>query len=223
MTLREQENKGGKGLVFVVSAPSGAGKTTLVRRVMQEVQGLRFSVSCTTRLPRSNERDGEDYHFVSPFVFQKMVEDGQFLEWAEVLGNRYGTPLVDIQALKAEGVDLTLDIDTQGAKKVKEKVRSSVFIYIFPPSMKHLEDRLVNRGLDSPHMIKFRLASAGKEIEEAHWYDYVIVNEKIEESVEKMKAVIIAERCREDKKVMFGEKEKKDGKDYGRGLSEKSE
>ncbi len=195
----------------------------MVKRVMQEVDGLRFSVSCTTRLPRSNEHEGEDYHFVSPFVFQKMVEDGQFLEWAEVLGNRYGTPRVDVQELKKEGVDLILDIDTQGAKKVKEKVGSAVFVCILPPSLKHLEDRLVSRGLDSPHMIQVRLASAGKEIEAAHWYDYVIVNEKIDEAVEKLKAVIIAERCREEKKVMFEEKEKKDGKDYGRRLSEKGE
>ena len=194
----------------------------MVKRVMQEVQGLRFSVSCTTRLPRSNEHDGEDYHFVSPFMFQKMIEDGQFLEWAEVLGNRYGTPLVDVRKLKEEGVDLILDIDTQGAKRVKEKVGSAVFIYILPPSMKHLEDRLVSRGLDSPHMIQVRLASAGKEIGEAHWYDYVIVNEKIEESILKLKAIIVAERCREEKKAMFGEKEKQDGKDYGGGLSEKS-
>jgi guanylate kinase len=116
--LRGQTDKGGRGLVFVVSAPSGAGKTTLVRKVMAEVPGLRFSVSYTTRLPRSNERDGEDYHFVSPTMFQRMVEDGQFLEWAEVLGNRYGTLLMDIKGLKSEGVDLILDIDTQGAKKL---------------------------------------------------------------------------------------------------------
>jgi guanylate kinase len=204
--LQGETDPGGRGLVFVVSAPSGAGKTTLVRKVMKEVPGLRFSVSCTTRLPRSNERDGEDYHFVSPSVFQRMVEDGQFLEWAEVLGNRYGTPLVDIQRLKSERVDLILDIDTQGARKVKEKVDSAVLIYIFPPSIKQLEDRLVNRGLDSPHMIKFRLASAGKEIGEAHWYHYVIVNEKIEEAVEKLKAIIVAERCREEKNLILGEK-----------------
>jgi guanylate kinase len=219
--FQRQTDKGGRGLVFVVSAPSGAGKTTLVRKVMEEVPGLRFSVSYTTRLPRSNERDGKDYHFVSPIMFQRMVEDGQFLEWAEVLGNRYGTPLMDIKGLKSEGVDLILDIDTQGAKKVKENVDSAVLIYIFPPSMKHLEDRLVSRGLDSPDMIKCRLASGRKEIEEAHWYHYVIVNERIEDAVEKLKAIIIAERCREEKNLFLGEKEKTYGKNYGRGLFEK--
>jgi guanylate kinase len=222
VSLQDPEKKGGKGLVFVVSAPSGAGKTTLVKRVMEEVPGLRFSVSCTTRLPRSNERDGEDYQFVSPSVFQRMVEEGQFLEWAEVLGNRYGTPLTAIEQLQSGGVDLILDIDTQGARKVKEKVDSAVLVYIFPPSLKQLEERLVNRGLDSPHMIKFRLARAGKEIEEAHWYHYVIINEKVEEAVEKLKAIIVAERCREEKRIMFGEKEKRDGKNYGRGLLEES-
>jgi len=221
VSLEEQKNKGGKGLVFVVSAPSGAGKTTLVRKVMQEVPGLRFSVSYTTRLPRSNERDGEDYRFVSPSMFQRMVEDGQFLEWAEVLGSRYGTPLMDMNRFKSEGVDLIVDIDTQGAKKVREKVDSAVLIYIFPPSMKHLEDRLVSRGLDSPDMIKVRLASARKEIEEARWYHYVIVNERIEDAVEKLKAIIIAERCRGEKNLLLGEKEKSYGKNYGRGLFEK--
>ena len=210
----------GKGLVFVVSAPSGAGKTTLVKKVMQELPGLRFSVSCTTRSPRSSERDGEDYHFVSPSVFEKMVAGGQFLEWAEVLGNRYGTPLTDARRLESEGVDLILDVDTQGAKTVKERIESAVLIYVLPPSVKDLEDRLVNRALDSPEMIKFRLASAGKEIEEAHWYHYVIVNERIEDAAEKLKAIIIAERCRKEKNLIFGGKENKYGKDYGGRLPE---
>jgi guanylate kinase len=202
----EQMQGRGKGLIFIISAPSGTGKTTLVRGVMEQLPDLRFSVSYTTRSPRANEREGEDYYFVSPSVFQKMVERGEFLEWAEVLGNRYGTALASVNQLASKGMDLILDIDTQGAKKVKEKVEQTVLIYILPPSLEALRERLVKRGLDSPEMIKFRLANARRDIEEAHWYHYVIVNERIGDAVEKLKAIIIAERCRRDKSFILEEK-----------------
>lgn len=197
--------KGG-GLVFIISAPSGAGKTTLLRRVLEELPGLRYSVSYTTRPPRAKEREGEDYHFVSPSVFQMMVERDEFLEWAEVLGNRYGTPREDMEALRSEGTDLVLDIDTQGAKKAIEKVDHPVLIYILPPSLKALQERLVKRGLDSPEMIQFRLANAQKDMEEARWYHYVIVNEKFEETVEKLKAIVMAERCKMEKPSVLEKK-----------------
>jgi len=193
----------GRGLVFIISGPSGTGKTTLLRKVMKELPGLRFSVSYATRQPRANEREGEDYHFVSPFVFQKMAETGEFLEWAEVLGNRYGTARKNMKALESEGADLILDIDTQGAKKVIETVDHTVLIYILPPSLKTLRERLVNRGLDSSAMIQFRLAKAKKDMEEARWYHYVILNDRIEETVEKLKAIIIAERCRKRKNALL--------------------
>jgi guanylate kinase len=192
----------GRGLIFIISAPSGAGKTTLVRRVMEQLPNLGFSVSYTTRPPRANERDGEDYHFVSPAVFQEMVERDEFLEWAEVLGNRYGTARVNVEALESEGHDLMLDIDTQGAKKVIEKIDHTVLIYVLPPSLKILEDRLLNRGLDSPEMIRFRLASARRDMEEAHWYHYLIINERIEDAVGRFKAIIIAERRRKKKLIL---------------------
>jgi len=127
------------------------------------------------------------------------VERDEFLEWAEVLGNRYGTARENIKDLGSEGVDLILDIDTQGAKKVIEKVDRTVLIYILPPSMKALQERLLKRGLDSPEMIQFRLANAAKDMEEARWYHYVIVNERIEDTVEKLKAIILAERCNRGK------------------------
>ncbi len=205
----------GAGLAFIISAPSGAGKTTLLREVMSQLPGLQFSVSYTTRPPRVNERDGEDYHFVSPSVFQKMVERDEFLEWAEVLGNRYGTVRENIKALQSEGVDLILDIDTQGAKKVKEKVDHAVLIYILPPSLKVLHKRLVTRGLDSPEMIKFRLANAKKDMEEAHWYHYAIVNEKVEDTVEKLKAIMVAERCKKKKDLILEKKLKQWEEDHG--------
>ena len=194
-----------KGLIFIISAPSGSGKTTLVRNVMEQLPGLQFSVSYTTRSPRANECEGKDYHFISPSVFQKMVERGEFLEWAEVLGNRYGTARANVDTLESEGINLILDIDTQGAKKVMEKVDHAVLIYILPPSLKALEERLVKRGLDSPEMIRFRLANARRDIEEAHWYHYIIINERIEDAVEKLKAIITAERCRKEKNFILEE------------------
>src|SRR4030042_6786349 len=124
----EQEMRGkGGGLIFIISAPSGAGKTTLVKEVIKQVAGLQFSVSFTTRLPRPNEKEGEDYHFVSHSVFQKMVERNEFLEWAEVLGNRYGTPRPDLKKMEMEGVAFILDVDTQGAKKVVKERSEPLF------------------------------------------------------------------------------------------------
>jgi guanylate kinase len=191
----------GMGLVFIISAPSGTGKTTLVRKVMEQLPGLRFSVSYTTRPPRANEQEGEDYHFVSPSLFQEMIERDEFLEWAEVLGNRYGTPKIDRKVLELEGVDLILDIDTQGAKRVREKMDSAVSIYLLPPSMEALEERLTKRGLDSPEMIRFRLSHAKRDMEEAHGYQYIVVNDKMEETVERLKAIIIEERDRKKKEI----------------------
>jgi guanylate kinase len=219
----QETDKKGRGLVFVISAPSGAGKTTLLTRVMKEVPGLRFSISYTTRSPRSNEQEGRDYHFVSPSVFEKMVERNEFLEWAEVLGNRYGTARINVSALESERVDLLLDIDTQGAKKVRERVDRSVFIFLLPPSPRLLEERLVKRGEDPPERIRYRLANAMKEVSEAPSYDYVIVNEQVEEAVRQLKAIILAERCRKHKDSILEEKmkqwEEQDGKNYRGRLS----
>jgi guanylate kinase len=205
----------GVGLIFIISAPSGTGKTTLVREVIQKLPGLQFSVSFTTRLPRPNEKEGEDYHFVSHSTFQKMVEKNSFLEWAEVLGNRYGTPRPDFKKLELEGVDLILDIDTQGAKKVMKEIGQPVLIYLLPPSLKVLKERLVNRGGDSLEMVKFRLSNARRDIEEAHGYHYVIVNDSMENAVKKLKSIIIAERCRRGKDLILEENkrewEEKDG------------
>jgi guanylate kinase len=198
----------GVGLIFIISAPSGTGKTTLVREVMDRLPGLQFSVSYTTRLPRPNEKDGEDYHFVSHFVFQKMVERDDFLEWAEVLGNRYGTPRPDLKKLESEETDLILDIDTQGAKKALKEIHQPILIYLLPPSLKVLRERLINRGVDSIEMVKYRLSNARRDMEESHWYHYVIVNDRIEDAIEKLKAIIIAERCRKIKDLIL-EKNKK--------------
>ncbi len=213
--FKDEVKEKGSGLIFVISAPSGTGKTTLVKEVMQRVPGLRFSVSYTTRLPRPNEKDGEDYVFVSHSTFQKMIEKNEFLEWAEVLGNRYGTPRPDLKRLESEGVDLILDIDTQGAKKVTEEVKQPILIYLLPPSLKVLRERLINRRVDSLESIKFRLSNARKDMEEACRYHYVIINDKIEDTVEKLRSIIVAERCRRLKDVILEENrrqwEEKDG------------
>jgi guanylate kinase len=189
----------GVGMVFVVSAPSGAGKTTLVHRVMETVPGLRFSVSYTTRPPRVTETDGVDYHFVSIERFQSMIDRGAFLEWAEVHGNLYGTERIDLRALESEEADLLLDIDTQGARKVAAEYSEAVFIFILPPSPAALRERLIRRGLDSPDRIGARLAGASAEVAEAERYDYVVLNNDVERATEELKAIIAAERCRRRK------------------------
>jgi len=193
----------GVGLIFIISAPSGTGKTTLVREVIQQLPGLRFSVSFTTRLPRPDEKEGEDYHFVSHSVFQKMVDKNEFLEWAEVLGNRYGSPRPDLKKMEIEGVDLILDIDTQGAKKVAKEISQPVLIYLLPPSLRVLKERLINRGMDSLERVKFRLSNARRDMEEAYGYQYVIVNDRIEDALEKLKSIMIAERCRRAKNIIL--------------------
>ena len=193
----------GVGLIFIISAPSGTGKTTLVREVIQQLPGLRFSISFTTRLPRPDEKEGEDYHFVSHSVFQKMVDKNEFLEWAEVLGNRYGSPRPDLKKMEIEGVDLILDIDTQGAKKVAKEISQPVLIYLLPPSLRVLKERLINRGMDSLERVKFRLSNARRDMEEAYGYQYVIVNDRIEDALEKLKSIMIAERCRRAKNIIL--------------------
>lgn len=215
-----------RGILFIISAPSGTGKTTLLKRIIGSIPNLRFSISYTTRIPRSNEREGEDYFFIKEEIFKEMLEGDEFLEWAEVLGNLYGTSRSQVESLLSEGWDVILDIDTQGAKKLKEKLDDIVLIYLLPPSLKELQERLSKRGLDSPDTIKFRLSHARKDIEEAWWYNYVIVNDKIEETSEKIKAIMIAERCRKMKDLIIEEKKREweveNGSNYSRGLPKKS-
>jgi guanylate kinase len=209
----------GQGILFVISAPSGAGKTTLLGKVMKQVGGLSFSVSYTTRRPRSNEEDGKDYYFVSPETFQQLIERGEFIEWAEVLGNRYGTVLRNLHELDSEKIDILLDIDTQGARNIKEKIESTVFIFLLPPSPETLRERLLRRGLDSPETIERRLANAWREMKEAVWYDYVIVNEEVEEALEQLKAIILAERNRKRRTSILQGKLKQWEESHGKNHS----
>ena len=185
------------GKLFILSAPSGAGKTTLLKRVMADLPGLAFSVSHTTRLPRAGEEDGADYHFVSRDRFEAMREQGLFLEWAEVHGNLYGTSRPAVLAQLAEGLDVVLDIDVQGAAILrKSAVIPAASLFITPPSLTELERRLRGRGTDSEETILLRLKNARVEMQAAPDYEYLIVNADLEQAVETLRAIVIAERSR---------------------------
>ncbi len=186
-----------KGQLFVLSAPSGAGKTTILKRVMQEIAKLAFSVSHTTRQPRKGEMDGVDYHFVSVEEFTGMRDEGMFLEWAEVHGNLYGTSRMAVLEQLEKGIDIILDIDVQGASIISEDdSQDSVSIFVAPPSLQELERRLRGRGTDSEETIMLRLGNARKEMNSAKQYDYLVVNDNLDEAAATLKAVLIAERSR---------------------------
>lgn len=187
---------GRKSLLFIVSAPSGAGKTSLCREVLSLLPDLHFSVSHTTRPPRQHERDGIDYYFVSPEEFKRMIESGQFVEWAEIYGNLYGTSRTSVEALKAKGVDIIFDIDHRGAKQIKTIYRDSITIFILPPSSQELEERLKQRGTDDASVITRRLTKAKEEMEQSSWYHYQIVNDDLTRAVEQLKEIITTERVK---------------------------
>jgi len=182
--------------VFIVSAPSGSGKSTLVSEIRKIVPGLDFSVSYTTRPPRGSEHGGREYYFVSRPEFEAMVRNGDFLEYADVFGNYYGTAQRVLKNAEGNGHDLLLDIDVQGAELVKQKLPEAVRIFILPPGLQTLEWRLRNRGLDREDVIQRRLATATREIENYCKYDYILVNDRLEESVENLKAILLTERKR---------------------------
>jgi len=184
-----------RGILFVVSAPSGAGKTTLCDRLSKEMPSLAYSISHTTRGPRGGEKDGKEYYFVTPEKFASMVEAGEFVEWAEVHGNRYGTSRAELDRLFSMGRDVILDIDTQGAMQIK-KAMPATFIFILPPSMGVLEQRLRGRDTDDDEVIRKRLANAVGEIRIYREYDYVIVNDRLEDALERLKMVVSVSRDR---------------------------
>lgn len=185
-----------KGILFIISAPSGAGKTTLCREVLDIFPGLRHSISFTTRAPRNGEVHGKDYYFVPQDEFERMIRAGEFAEWAEVHGNFYGTALSTLAESREKGIDLILDIDCQGAKLLKEKQVAGVNIFILPPSYAELRRRLEGRDSDKPEVIQTRMNNAAAEISEARWYDYLIVNDVFSRAVEELRSIIIAEHQR---------------------------
>ena len=186
------------GQLFIISAPSGAGKTTILRQVMLDLPGLAFSVSHTTRAPRVGEVNGRDYHFVDRDSFDRLRAAGDFLEWAEVHGNYYGTSKSGVTAQLAAGSDVILDIDVQGAHQVKGLGEPrAISLFILPPSLAELKKRLSGRNTDSAEVIQLRLANAVREIGAASAYDHQISNDQLAEAVEMVKAVILAARSRD--------------------------
>ena len=185
-----------RGTLFVVSAPSGAGKTTLCREIRLRLQDLAYSVSVTTRPPRPGEIDGTDFRFVTRSQFQEMLDRGEMAEWATVHANLYGTPAAPLEAALKDGRDVLLDIDTQGAAQLRARYPDAVLVFVVAPSMGELEQRLRERRSDSDREIARRLERAREEIKLWRHYDYLIVNRDVKEAMDQLQSIIQAERCR---------------------------
>lgn len=182
-----------KGLLVVVSGPSGAGKGTICQALLEKTP-LAYSVSATTRKPRAGEVDGESYYFLSVEAFEKMIEKDELLEWAKVYDNYYGTPLKKVEEKLAAGEDILLEIDTQGAMKVREKFPEGVYIFILPPSLAELERRIRGRDTETEDVLQKRLAAAINEIEAGKCYKYVVTNDEVDGAVDSVCAILAAER-----------------------------
>jgi guanylate kinase len=187
------------GILFIISAPSGSGKSTLVNELRKYVPHLEFSVSYTTRLPRGSEQDGREYHFIRRTEFEEMIRRGDFLEYAEVFGNYYGTAKSVLDDASQRGHDVLLDIDVQGERQVKRQMRGAVSIFVLPPSRAELESRLrkrsVSENANSEEVIRRRLDTARKEIENYPNYDYILINDRLEQSVDELQAIVLGERA----------------------------
>lgn len=188
------------GTLIVLSGPSGAGKGTICNELLKQVDTLNLSISMTTRSPRESEVDGKDYYFVTKEQFEEYIAKGNFLEYAKVHGdNYYGTPKNKVEEILSSGRDIILEIDIQGALEVKEKMKEGIFIFIMPPSMRELKDRLVKRNTESKDKIIERFKNAYKEINEVTKYNYIVINDEVQSAVDKVKAIILAEKCRVDR------------------------
>ena len=193
--------------VYIISAPSGSGKSTLVNEVRKIVTGLDFSISYTTRAPRGSEQNGREYFFVPRAEFEDMIRRDEFLEHAEVFGNYYGTARRFLREAQEHGDDLLLDIDVQGAEQIKKKIPEAASIFVLPHNREKLEWRLRNRGLDSEAVICRRLDTARREIENYDKYDYILVNDRLEQSIDQLKAILLSERLRRSGRALNDEEE----------------
>ena len=197
------------GILYIISAPSGSGKSTLVNELRKFVPGLGFSISYTTRPPRGSEQNGREYHFISRQQFEEMIGRGEFLEHAEVFGNYYGTAKSVLEEARRRGNDVLLDIDVQGERQVKEKMPDAVSIFVLPPSRAELESRLRKRSMSenvrSEEVIRRRLDTARREIENYPNYDYILVNDRLEQSVDRLQAIVLGERFQRSGKPLSSE------------------
>ena len=184
------------GNLFIISAPSGAGKSTLIQALLKRYSDMRLSVSHTTRAPRAGEQDGVHYHFTTIADFQQRIANGEFLESAEVFGNYYGTSAQAIRELLSQGIDVFLDIDWQGAQQIRAKVAGTIGIFILPPSLDALQQRLTHRATDSAEVIAKRMAQAQSEMSHAFEYDYLIINDQLEHAYNELERIVLAQRNR---------------------------
>ena len=190
-----------RGNVFVLSAPSGAGKSTLARRLVQDTEGLIFSISTTTRAPRPGEQDGREYFFVDDARFDAMVAENGFVEWVRVYANRYGTGRAWLEQTLARGVDVLLDIETTGARNIRTAIPDAIMVFLLPPSAGELERRLRGRGSDSEAQISLRMQHARHEMELFEAYDYLIVNDDLERTYRQLQAVVLAARAQRERMI----------------------
>ena len=192
-------HKDNRGVLIVISGPSGAGKGTICKALLEKHDDIFISVSATTRNPRVGEVDGVNYHFLTKEEFKQRIAEDDFLEHAEVYGNYYGTPKSSVEKMLDEGKNVILEIDIQGALKGKEKATDGVFIFILPPSMEERKQRIIKRGSETPESLMTRFKSAYKEINYVSKYNYAVVNDNVEDAVKKIEAILLAEKCRVDR------------------------
>ena len=190
------ETKNRKGQIFVLSGPSGAGKGTVRKRLFQEIPMLKYSISCTTRQPRPGEVDGVDYRFIDETRFRAFIREEAFLEWADVHGHLYGTLCSDVERECSAGYDIVLEIDVQGAMQVRNKCTRCILIFLSPPSLEALEQRLRLRGTENEENVRIRLRNANDEMNLASGYDYLVINDSVEDAVHRIREIILSERNR---------------------------